>query len=93
MTGTRLAYFLWVRWSSGAVDRFQITKSAYLEWKTGGTTSDKFTTLLGSCFSLETPTGEEVFVRCKDIAAHKLLVKRIHENPLNDDEHYDNPLS
>ena len=85
-----LAYFLWVRWKSGAKDTFELTQGGYEKWK-----SKKFYhTQMGNELSLETPTGEKVYIECGQIASHKIVTKQKNKtNPLNNPTHYDNPLN
>jgi hypothetical protein len=85
------AYFVWVRWKSGGVDRFHITHNAAAWWASN---SDRYQEKV----RLSTPTGQCITLDITEMVAHKLLVKTItipdsNRNPLEDDEHYENPCS
>ena len=84
MIGTRLAYFIWVRWSSGSYDVFQINEAEYR--------FHRKSTLRGTV-RFSTPSGNDVVILTSHIVAYKFLTKRVSDNPLNDPANYDNPLN
>lgn len=85
-TGTRFAYYLWVRWKSGEKDCFEINKGAAIA--VNQNIGDWFNK---TCLFIQTPSGQTLYIAPKEIAAIKIVLKEI--NPLNDDGHYENPLN
>ena len=71
MKAKRVAYYLWVRWRSGAVDCFELDKTSFDYWRF------IWNETLIKKFTLRTPTGQNIRINAEDISAAKLLTKEI----------------
>lgn len=92
MSGTRLAYFLWVRWTSGVEDNFELSELGYYEWLNflrNQTPSSIFKANIAKLLI----DNSYVYLRGEEIVAHRLYTKKLSPNELNDPDHYDNPLN
>lgn len=106
MIGTRLAYYLNVRWKSGARDTFEITKDTYKYIKERTTDyapwndkvrgiedSFQWTTLLKCKWNCPTPSGLNIVFNGAEICWLKLVTKTVSSNPLEHPTRYENPLN
>jgi hypothetical protein len=79
----RAQYALWIRWNSGAEDKFEITLWEYGRIGARGLHSS----------NLDCADGTTVWVNRDKVDCFKIFYKRIPDNPMNDDDHYDNPIN
>lgn len=82
MIGTALAHYLWVRWESGAKDCFLYDPNGKVMHT-------------GEFLCIPTPSGTYVNIDVSKICAYKFFRKtiKVNLNPLEDEDHYDNPLN
>ena len=82
-----MQYFLWVRWSPECKEAFEITEeSASCIEKSDFSSNNE-----NHWFYIYTPTGKTIKMKLLRALAYKIVTREI--NPLEDDSHYDDPLS
>jgi len=77
-------YGLWIRWTSGAEDKFALTKR---EWTKIQARGEIF-------MRMDAWDNTRIYIHTKEVVAWKLFIGPTPKgclNPLNHDDHYDNP--
>ena len=88
-----MKYYLWIRWKNGIKDVFEITKQSANFWNKKTPSSEGIYRKLihNNTFLLSTPDDNKIWIKGEQIVACKILTRQT--NPLNDNNHYENPLS
>jgi len=79
----RHQYSIWVRWKSGAQDKFELTAWEFARVKLRGVYSDR----------LDCADNTTVWLNRDELVSFKLFCDELTDNPMNDDDHYDNPVN
>jgi hypothetical protein len=79
----RNQYAIWIRWNSGAQDKFELTVWEYGRIGARGLHSER----------LDCADGSTLFIDRSKVNSFKLFCKEVSFNPMNDDSHYDNPTN
>lgn len=88
-----MKYYIWMRWESGVADKFEITEHSF-EWFREQLLENGLTESLSKFWRLETPDKSHISFNSSKLVAHKLIkVPETPGNPLEDEEHYENPTN